>query len=95
MYCAEEAIRAPTVARFHWLKSRPEDRLFTRDRRNSSWYDRPEMANKKQRKKKKKKKQAQASTGKRRRMSMGQIAFVIFAVLLVTSFLVSLIAQGF
>ncbi len=53
------------------------------------------MANKKKRKKKKKKQQAQASTGKRRRMSMGQIAFVIFALLIVTSFLVSLIAQGF
>ena len=62
---------------------------------DSPWYDRPEMANKKKRKKKKKKQQAQASTGKRRRMSMSQIAFVIFAVLIVTSFLVSLIAQGF
>ena len=61
---------------------------------DSPWYDRPEMANKKKRKKKKKQ-QAQASTGKRRRMSMSQIAFVIFAVLIVTSFLVSLIAQGF
>ncbi len=62
----------------------------------SPWYDRPEMANKKKRKKKKKQKNvAQASTGKRRRMSLSQIAFVIFAVLIVTSFLVSLIAQGF
>ncbi len=61
---------------------------------DSPWYDRPEMANKKKRKKKKKK-QAQASTGKRRRMSLSQIAFVIFALLIVTSFLVSLIAQGF
>ncbi len=53
------------------------------------------MANKKKRKKKKKQKNvAQASTGKRRRMTLGQIAFVIFAVLIVTSFLVSLIAQG-
>ncbi len=52
------------------------------------------MANKKKRKKKKQQ-QAQASTGKRRRMSLSQIAFVIFALLIVTSFLVSLIAQGF
>ena len=57
------------------------------------WYDRPEMAKKK--KKKKKKNAAQASAGKRRRLNTSQIAFVIFAVLIVTSFLVSLVAQGF
>lgn len=50
---------------------------------------------KKKKKKKKQKNVAQASTGKRRRMSISQIAFVIFALLIVTSFLVSLIAQGF
>ncbi len=49
---------------------------------------------KKKKKKKKKKYMAQASTAKRRRMSTSQIAFTIFAVLIVTSFLVSLIARG-
>ncbi len=52
------------------------------------------MAKKKKRKKKQKY-LAQASTAKRRRISTSQIAFVIFAVLIVTSFLVSLVAQGF
>ena len=50
---------------------------------------------KKKKKKKKQKNPAQASTSKRRRRSMSQIAFVIFAVLIVASFLVSLVAQGF
>ena len=55
----------------------------------------PIMANKKKKKKKKKqKKVAQASTSKRRRMSTSQIAFTIFAVLIVASFLISLIARG-
>jgi len=49
----------------------------------------------KKKKKKKKKNAAQASAGKRRRLNTSQIAFVIFAVLIVTSFLVSLVAQGF
>jgi hypothetical protein len=48
----------------------------------------------KKKKKKKKKNAAQASTGKRRRMNTSQIAFTIFAVLIVASFLISLIAQG-
>lgn len=54
------------------------------------------MAKKQQRKKRKKKQKyvAQASTTKRRRMNTSQIAFTIFAVLIVASFLISLIARG-
>ena len=52
------------------------------------------MAKKKKKKNKKQKNVAQTSSSKRRRMSTSQIAFTIFAVLIVASFIVSLIAQG-
>jgi hypothetical protein len=52
------------------------------------------MAKKKKKKKKKQKNVAQTSTSKRRRMNTSQIAFTIFAVLIVASFLISLIARG-
>jgi hypothetical protein len=52
------------------------------------------MAKKQKKKKKKQKNPSQAAAGKRKRMSVSQIAFTIFAILIVTSFLISLIARG-
>jgi hypothetical protein len=48
----------------------------------------------KRKKKKKKKNPAQTNTGRKRRMSGSQIAFTVFAILIVASFLASLILQG-